>query len=141
MRFTIRGKLGVVAAGFGVLVGVLPALAHHAFAAEYDVNKPVKVSGTVSKVEWTNPHSRIYVDVKDDKGAVTNWNFEIGSPNHLFRAGWSRNTVREGDHVTMEGYSAKDGSHMAQTRNVTLADGRKVPGFGGADDSGGAPTQ
>jgi DNA/RNA endonuclease YhcR with UshA esterase domain len=141
MRLTMKVKLSVTAAGLGMLLGALPAPAHHAFAAEYDVNKPVKVSGTVSKVEWTNPHSRIYVDVKDDKGVVTNWNFEIGSPNHLFRAGWTRNTVKEGDQVTMEGYSAKDGSHMAQTRNVTLADGRKVPGFGGADDSGGAPTQ
>jgi hypothetical protein len=134
-------KLSVLAAGVGSLLGAFPALAHHAFAAEYDVNKPVKVSGTVSKVEWTNPHSRVYVDVKDDKGTVTNWNFEIGSPNHLFRAGWTRNTVKEGDQVTMEGYSAKDGSHMAQTRSVTLSDGRKVPGFGGGDDSGGAPTQ
>src|ERR1700674_3266738 len=105
MKPTIRVKLGVLAGCLGLLLGALPALAQHAFAAEYDVNKPVKVSGTVSKVEWTNPHSRIYVDVKDDKGVVTNWNFEIGSPNHLFRAGWNRNAVREGDHVTMEGYS------------------------------------
>jgi hypothetical protein len=141
MRPTMRVKLGFLAGGLGLLLGALPAPAHHAFAAEYDVNKPVKVSGTVSKVEWTNPHSRVYVDVKDAKGVVTNWNFEIGSPNHLFRAGWNRNTVKEGDQVTMEGYSAKDGSHMAQTRAVTLSDGRKVPGFGGADDSGGAPTQ
>jgi hypothetical protein len=137
----MRVKLSVLAAGIGLLLGALPAPAHHAFAAEYDVNKPVKISGTVTKVEWTNPHARFYVDVKDNKGAVANWNFEIGSPNHLFRAGWTRNTIRTGDQVTVEGYSAKDGAHLAQTRTVTLADGRTVPGFGGAADSGGAPTQ
>jgi hypothetical protein len=133
--------MGALAAGFGLLLGALPAPAHHSFAAEYDSKKPVTVTGTITKVEWTNPHSRLYLDVKDDKGAVINWNFEIGSPNNLFRAGWTRNTVKEGDHVTLEGYLAKDGSHMAQTRTVTLADGRKVPGFGGGADSGGAPTK
>jgi len=140
VRLTMMVKLGGLIAGLGLLFA-LPALAHHAFAAEYDVNKPVTVSGTVTKVEWTNPHSRFYVDVKDAKGGVTNWNFTIGSPNNLFRAGWTRTTIRAGDQVTVEGYSAKDGSHLAQTRTVTLADGRKVPGFGGAADSGGAPPQ
>jgi len=132
-------KWGVVAAGMGLLLGALPAAAHHSFAAEYDDKKPVKVTGIVKKVEWTNPHSRMYVDVKGANGTVT-WNFEFGSPNHLFRAGWTRNTVKEGDQVTVEGWEAKDGSHLAQTRQVTLADGRKVPGFAGGGDSGGAPT-
>ena len=136
-----RAHIVGLAAGLGLLVGALPALAHHSFAAEYDPNKVVKVTGTVSKVEWTNPHSRIYVDVKDEKGGVTTWNFEMGSPNHLFRAGWTRITVKDGDTVTVEGFSAKDGSHLAQTRQVTLADGRKVPGFASGTDSGGAPTQ
>ncbi|HXP84068.1 MAG TPA: DUF6152 family protein [Bryobacteraceae bacterium] len=137
----MRGKVGVLGAGLGLLVGALPALAHHSFAAEYDEKKPVKVTGTVRKVEWTNPHSRMYLDVKDANGTVTVWNFEFGSPNHLFRAGWTRNTVKEGDQITVEGYAAKDGSHLAQTRLVTLADGKKVPGFAGGGDSGGAPTQ
>jgi hypothetical protein len=141
MRLTMRLKLGAWAAALGLLLGASPMRAHHAFAAEYDASKPVKVSGTVTKVEWTNPHSRFYVDVADDKGGVVNWNFTIGSPNNLFRAGWTRNTLRAGDKVTVEGYSAKDGSHLAQTRTVTLADGRTVPGFGGAADSGGAPAQ
>ena len=141
MKLTMRLKLVALASGFGLLIGTQPARAHHAFAAEYDAGKPVKVSGTVTKVEWTNPHSRFYVDVKDDKGAVVNWNFTIGSPNNLFRAGWTRNTIRAGDQVTVEGFAAKDGSHLAQTRNVKLADGRTVPGFGGAADSGGAPNQ
>ena len=125
----------------GLLLGALPALAHHSFAAEYDEKKPVKVTGIVKKVEWTNPHSRMYLDVKDATGKVTTWNFEFGSPNHLFRAGWTRNTVKEGDQITVEGWAAKDGTNLAQTRQVTLADGRKVPGFAGGGDSGGAPTQ
>jgi hypothetical protein len=134
-------KLGVVAAGLGLWLGAVPASAHHSFAAEYDEKKPVKVTGIVKKVEWTNPHSRMYLDVKDASGRVTVWNFEFGSPNHLFRAGWTRNTVKEGDQITIEGWGAKDGSHLAQTRQVVLADGRKVPGFAGGAESGGAPTQ
>src|SRR5262249_22994655 len=99
------------------------------------------LNGTVTKVEWTNPHSHIYVDVKDDKGAVVNWNFTLGSPNNLFRAGWQRSTIQKGDVVTIEGFLAKDRSKMAQTSAVKLADGRTVPGFGGAQDSGGALTK
>ena len=125
----------------GLLLGALPALAHHSFAAEYDEKKSVKVTGIVKKVEWTNPHSRMYLDVKDPDGKITTWNFEFGSPNHLFRAGWTRNTIKEGDQITVEGWAAKDGTNLAQTRQITLADGKKVPGFAGAQDSGGAPTQ
>jgi|HubBroStandDraft_6_1064221.scaffolds.fasta_scaffold455550_2 hypothetical protein len=141
MRLTMQVKLGVVAAGLGLWLGALPVSAHHSFAAEYDDKKPVKVTGIVSKVEWTNPHSRMYLNVKDANGKITVWNFEFGSPNHLFRAGWNRNTVKEGDQITIEGWGAKDGSHLAQTRQVILADGRKVPGFASGGESGGAPTQ
>jgi DNA/RNA endonuclease YhcR with UshA esterase domain len=134
-------KSVAVAAGIGLLLGALPAAAHHSFAAEYDEKKPVKLTGIVKKVEWTNPHSRMYLEVKDANGAVTVWNFEFGSPNHLFRAGWTRNTVKEGDRITIEGWAAKDGTNLAQTRQVVLADGQKVPGFAGGGDSGGAPVQ
>ena len=141
MRLTMHVKSVAVAAGIGLLFGVMPVAGHHSFAAEYDEKKPVTVTGIVKKVEWTNPHSRLYLEVKDAKGAVTVWNFEFGSPNHLFRAGWTRNTVKEGDRITVEGWAAKDGANLAQTRQVILADGRKVPGFAGGGDSGGAPVQ
>jgi DNA/RNA endonuclease YhcR with UshA esterase domain len=141
MRLSMHVKSVAVAIGVCLLLGALPVAAHHSFAAEYDEKKPVKVTGTVKKVEWTNPHSRMYLEVKDANGAVTVWNFEFGSPNHLFRAGWTRNTVKEGDRITVEGWAAKDGTNLAQTRQVILADGRKVPGFAGGGDSGGAPAQ
>jgi hypothetical protein len=106
------------------------ALAHHSFAAEYDTKKPVSLKGTVTKVEWTNPHARFYLDVKDESGTVTNWNFELASPNVLTRNGWNRHTLNVGDTVTVEGAQAKDGSQMANARSVVLADGKKV--FAGA---------
>ena len=93
----MRIKLAVFVAGLGVLVGAGPALAHHAFAAEYDASKPVKLTGTVTKVEWTNPHTWFYLDVKDVSGKVTNWGFEMGSPNGLMRQGWTRNSIKPGD--------------------------------------------
>jgi hypothetical protein len=102
------------------------AFAHHSFAAEYDVKKPVTLKGTVSKVEWTNPHARFYIDVKDESGAVVTWNLELASPNVLVRNGWSRHSLNVGDLVTVEGSQAKDGSQMANARSVILADGRKV---------------
>lgn len=104
----------------------LGAVAHHSFTAEYDRDKPVKITGTVTKVEWTNPHARFYVDVKDEKGNVTNWNFELASPNVLSRNGWTRHSLKEGDVIEVVGSMAKDGSFLANARTVTLADGRKV---------------
>lgn len=126
----------VMAIGF--LAAAASLSAHHSFAAEYDGTKPITVTGTVTKVEWTNPHARIYVDVKDEKGVVTNWNFELGGPLQLNRLGWKRNSVKAGDEVKVDGYLAKDGSKMANARNVVFADGRKV--FAGSSGDGG-PTK
>jgi Family of unknown function (DUF6152) len=117
-----------VLCGLAVALGVtaIPALAHHSFAAEYDSAKPVTLTGTVTKVEWMNPHARFYLDVKDETGKVANWEFELGSPNGLMRRGWTRNSLKEGDTVTVSGSLAKDGSKLANARTVKLSDGREV---------------
>jgi DNA/RNA endonuclease YhcR with UshA esterase domain len=110
--------------------------AHHSFAAEYDASKPVDVKGVVTKVEWTNPHARFYVDVKDEKGNVTNWNFELASPNVLSRNGWTRHSLKEGDTISVQGSKAKDGANLANAKTVTLADGRKVFAGSATDNEG-----
>ena len=133
----MRVNVGLVAGLAALLLMARPVIAHHSFAAEYDANKPVTLKGTVSKVEWMNPHARFYVDVKDEKGTVTNWNLELASPNVLVRNGWTRNALKVGDEVTVEGSRAKDGSNMANARAVKLADGRRV--FAGSS-GGDAPT-
>ncbi len=119
----------------GIVILAAPLLAHHSFAAEYDEKKPVTLKGVVTKVEWSNPHARFYVDVTDDKGNVTNWNLELASPNVLVRNGWKRNSLQVGDAVEVSGSQAKDGSNMANARAVTLSDGRKV--FAGSSADGG----
>lgn len=113
-------------AGLGAVLLVTPATAHHAFQAEFDANKQVKFSGTVTKLEWTNPHAWLYVDSKDQNGNVTNWSFELGSPNALIRRGWRRTALKPGDQITIEGFAAKDGSSTANASSVTLPDGRTV---------------
>lgn len=120
-----------------LLLLMAPASAHHAFASEYDVNKLVTVSGTVTAFNWTNPHAWLYVDVKDQNGEVTNWGLEMGSPGGLARRGWKKEDVKEGDLVTVDGYAAKDGRNVANARTVTLPDGRKL--FGGFQSTPGAP--
>lgn len=130
----MRAPLACMMAVAGLVGIVIPAVAHHSFAAEYDADKPVTLKGTVTKVEWTNPHARFYVDVKDASGAVTNWNLELASPNVLRRQGWKRDSLKQGDEVTVEGSAAKDGSKMANARAVTLASGERVfAGSSGGD--------
>lgn len=128
--------LGVAAAALAV---TMPLSAHHSFAAEYDSNKPVKISGTVTKVEWMNPHARFYVDVKDSDGKVNNWNFELGAIPVLLKQGWRKDSLKAGDQVTVEGSRAKDGSMSANARSVVLPDGRHV--LAGSSGGDAAPNQ
>ena len=121
-----RSMLGAAVVA-GVLMAVIPALAHHSFSAEYDSKKPVTLRGTVTKVDWMNPHVYFYIDVTDEKGDVTNWGLEMGPPNGLERAGWTKNTIQIGTEVIVEGTLAKDGSKQANARSVTVADtGKKL---------------
>ena len=130
-----------LAAGLSLLLLASSASAHHSFAAEYDNNKQVTVKGTVQKVAWVNPHAYVYIDVKEDNGKVTTWAFESLSPNALARQGWSRNSLKAGEPVTVNGYLAKDGKPLADgsvhanSRLITTADGRKVFAGSSADDA------
>lgn len=117
-----------LAAALGVMLSTGAILAHHSFAAEYDAKKPATISGTVTKVEWTNPHVRFFLDVKDPAGAVANWEFTMGAVNGLMRRGWTTKMLNPGDSITVDGYLARDGSHLANARIVTLSDGRKMSG-------------
>ena len=123
--------LRMLATCFGVLCLVAPLVAHHSFEVEYDPRKPVEGTGIVSKVEWTNPHMRVYVDVTDPKGVVTTWNLELGSPNSVLRRGWTRSDLKAGDKISFKGF----GGRVVLTRSVadaiTLADGRPFTGAAG----------
>jgi hypothetical protein len=135
-----RGSLVVFAAMAGLALTALPVAAHHSFQAEYDGSKVVSIKGVVKKVAWVNPHAYVYVEATDSNGKVTTWAFESLSPNALSIRGWSRNSLKEGDQVTVDAYLAKDGKPLADgslhanSRLITLADGRKVFAGSSADD-------
>jgi hypothetical protein len=122
----MRNKVILLMTAVCLIGAAIPAWAHHAFAAEFDSNKPIKFTGTVVKVDFINPHSWIHLDVKDASGKVTRWMIEGGSPNTLFRRGITRESLPEGTQITVDGYQAKDGSNKANGRDVTYADGRKI---------------
>ena len=109
-----------------LFTATVPVAAHHSFAAEFDATKAVRLTGTVTKIEWTNPHTYFFIDVRDESGKVTNWGLEMGSPNGLMRQGWTRTSLKVGDVVTVDGSQAKDGTKVANARNVTLADGQRL---------------
>jgi hypothetical protein len=114
------------ALGLALLGGAISASAHHAFAAEFDSNKPVHFTGTVTKMEWVNPHAWIHVDVKGADGTVANWAIEAGTPNVLYRRGFTKESLLAGTVIVVDGYQAKDGSHRANGRDLTLPDGRTL---------------
>jgi hypothetical protein len=129
----MKPKMSFLVLVLGVFLSA-PVFAHHSFRAEFDSSKSKEFVGTVTKVEWFNPHARFYIDVKDETGGVTNWNFELGSPLQLRRQGWRQDSLKVGDQITVEGYLAKDGSKMASASKITLADGRRV--FNGSSADG-----
>jgi len=122
----MRTKLTVMIAVAGLFMSAAPVFAHHAFAAEFDAKRPIKLRGTVSKMEWINPHAWIHVDVKGPDGNVVSWMIEAGTPNTLFRRGFTKNSLALGTEILVDGYQAKDGSNRANGRDVTFTDGRKL---------------
>ncbi len=131
----MRTRLAFVVAGMGLLLSAEPVWAHHAFAAEFDAKKPVKLRGTVTKMEWINPHAWIHIDVKEPDGKTTSWMIEGGTPNTLLRRGFTKDSLQPGTEIVVDGYQAKDGSNRANGRDVTFPDGRKLF-LGSSNDNG-----
>ena len=132
----MRSKLFSVVAGAALLVtaAAVPVIAHHSFAAEFDAKRPVKLRGTVTKMEWINPHSWIHIDVKGPDGKVEKWMVEGGAPNALLRRGWNKNSLLPGTEILVEGFQAKDGANRANGRDITFPDGKKL--FVGSSGTG-----
>jgi uncharacterized protein DUF6152 len=130
----MRRRLAMVAAGAGLVLLSVSLPAHHAFSAEFDSNNPVTLKGSVTKIEWINPHSWLYIDVKDPSGKAVPWKVEMGAPNQLLRRGWNKTSLPVGTEVVVEGYRAKNGSDIANGGSVILADGRKL--FVGSSGTG-----
>jgi len=131
----MRLKQAVLVAGIGLLAACLPLVAHHSFAAEFDSTKAITLQGVVTKLDWMNPHIWIYLDTKDDSGAVAHWQCEGGPPNTLTRNGWTKDSLKIGDQVNIEGFRSKDGSNTCNARSVKLPNGKSV--FAGSAEDGG----
>ena len=132
-----NNRIAFVGIGIGLLIAAAPAVAHHAFAAEFDSTRPVRLEGTVTRMEWINPHSWLHIDVTRENGAVESWMIEAGPAGVLVRRGWTKDSVAPGTVVLVEGYQARDGSLRANGRDVTLPDGRRL--FAGSGGPGAAP--
>src|SRR5580658_1502559 len=125
-------KLHLIA---GLGLAAIPALAHHSAKAEFDAAELITLNGTVTRVDWVNPHARFYMDVKEVSGKVTNWEFEWGSPNGLTHAGWTRTSLQRGAQITVRGWRAKDNGNLVNAITITLANGRELPAVSSAQDS------
>ncbi len=131
----MRSLLGFLTLSAALLVGAFPVFAHHSGAAVFDNNKKLNFKGVVTKVDWTNPHAHFFMDVKDDAGKVTNWNFELASPSILIRNGWSRHSLKEGDVVTVTGAQAKDNTNLGIAQSIVFPDGHKLSFLSAYEDS------
>ena len=135
----MRTKVVLMVAAVALLAASGRVVAHHSFSAEFDATKTFKMTGTVTKVEWMNPHARFYIDAKDEAGKTVNWDFELASPNGLMRRGWNRNSMKLGDTVTVTGHRAKNNPLVGNASSVVLADGKKL--FAGSSIENEPPAQ